>query len=1093
MKPYTLLYCMRILLLLYFLPVTANAQTTTSALSGMIKTISGNLLTGAVITAVHQPTGTVYKSRSRSNGWYNINNMNPGGPYTIEISFINYTTQTLQEVYLNLGESYRLNWVLREDTAALATVGVKATRPVNSFSGKGGTESSIGREKLDNLPSVGRNLYDFLRTIPHARLTGQNLAEGISFAGQNNRYNSFYVDGAVNNDVFGLAASGTNGGQAGIAPLSLDAIDQFQLVLSPYDASLGNFTGAGINAITKSGTNQFRGSVYFIFRNQDLAGKTPTGPASAATKLVHFNNQTTGFRIGGSLRRNKLFYFLNAELQRDINPQPFDFSEYTGNTKNLQAIQALADYMRTNYQYEPGAFLDNRQQLHAARISAKMDWNISDRHKLSASYRYTNGEKTFAFGSSGTAINFYNNGYIVPSVTQSLSLELKSLAGKAGSNKLLFTVTHVKDDRAILGKPFPSITIFDGSGSIFLGADANSAQNLLIQKNFSLSDAFKFNTGRHFISLGTDIEWNSIRNVFIQRTYGAYRYDSLQQFLQNTRPNQYRVGYPLTDDKLDDRTNAASAFSLLKLALYVNDEWRINQNFSLNAGIRADYYRMLTRPIADPFATDTALPNFEQYYALQGAKPGRQPTIPVSISPRIGFVYIIPDEAMVLRGGIGWFTGRIPLVWPGGIYNNTGITQAGFTADKSSNSNAWTQVVFRPNPCNQYRPADVGIQPTKGDLNLITPKFHMPSLLRTSVAADKSLGNGWAITTEILFSKNLQEVKYTNINILPPVAVSAGPGKHFVYPTPLPIPLREDGTNPYSNVLLLSNIAKHTGFAYNFAFILSKTSRSGFAFNLQYTYGDSYILQEATSSVNTSQWQNMETVNGNNFVTRSRSDFSAGHQVLAYLSKKIVYAKKSMATTVSLVYSGQSGQPFSYVYNGAPVGDGVSGNNLLYVPLKEEIQQMVFLQNDIAGIGSFTPEQQQAAFDKYIDNDKYLRKQRGFFAERNGGRLPFTHIADLKITQDFNLKIHAKRYQFQLSYSLFNLGNLINRSWGRRYNLDNDQFPLLSFAGYASANNLTPQYRFNPTVGTPWNVSTSTIPAYSARWISQLELRFNIN
>ena len=1092
MKPYTLLLYKSVVLILYCLPLYSISQTTTSSLSGLIKNESGNVLAGAVITAIHQPTGYKYKGVSNSKGWYNMHNMNAGGPYKMEISFINYASQTLENVYLQLGENDHFIWVLREDTASLISVGVTATKTAKGFINKAGTASIINREKLNNLPSVGRNLYDFLRTVPHARLTGQSLAEGISFAGQNNRFNSFYVDGAVNNDVFGLTTSGTNGGQTGIAPLSVDAIDQFQLVISPYDASLGNFTGAGINAITKSGTNHFKGSFYYTFRNQDLAGKTPTGSASAATKLNSFTNQTTGLSMGGALRVNKLFYFFNTELQQDINPQSFDFSEYMGNTKNRHDMQTLAEYMRTTYHYEPGAFLDNRQQLHAARISTKLDWNMSNRHKLSTSFRYTSGEKTFAFGSSGTAIHFYNNGYIVPSKTHSLSIELKSLVGKAASNKLLLTATHVQDDRSILGKPFPSITIFDGSGTIFLGTDDNSAQNLLIQKNVSLADAFKFNAGKHFISVGTDNEWNIIRNIFIQRTYGAYRYDSLQQFLQNARPAQYKVGYPLTDDLLDDRTKAAAAFSIVKLALYFNDEWRINQNLSINMGIRADYYRMLTRPLADKFATDTALPKLAQFYLIPQMQPGRQPNIPIALSPRIGFVYTIPEESMVVRGGIGWFTGRIPLVWPSGIYSNTGITQGSFTADKTNNSNALSQIVFRPDPFKQYRPTDLGIQPTKGDLNLMTPTFHMPTLLRSSMAIDKNWGNGWALTTEILLSKNLQEIHYTNINILPPTALSEGPGTRSVYSTPLQIPLRDDGSNPYTNILMLSNSTNHKGFAYNFACVLNKSTTTGFAFNLQYNYGDSYISQEATSSVNASQWQNMETVNGNNFVTRSRSDFSAGNTITAYLSKKMAYAKKSMSTTVSLLYTGVSGQPFSYVYNGAPVRDGVSGNNLIYVPLEKELQQMIFVENDISGIGSFTPDQQRTAFNNYINNDPYLNKQRGQFAERNASRLPFTNIIDAKITEDIQLKIRSKKYQFQLSYSIFNLGNLLNRNWGRRYNLDNDHFPLLTFAGYESEHNLIPQYKFNPTIGKPWNISTSSLPAYSARWISQLELRFNI-
>ena len=400
------------------MPAFTLAQNTTSSMSGTVKTTTGEDLVGATVTATHEPTGTVYRVQSRTGGRFNINNMNPGGPYSVEVSFVNFANEKKTEIYLSLGESFKLDFAMANKAGNLGEVTVTTTRKTTEASGKGGAETLIGRDKMANLPTVGRNIYDYLRAVPQAKLGASEGA--VTIAGQNNRYNSFYVDGAVNNDVFGLSASGTNGGQAAIAPISIDAIDQFQVVISPFDASLGNFVGGGINAITRSGTNKTEGSVYYFLQNEKLAGKTPTGLKQNATRLNNFTKKTYGFRVGGAITKNKLFYFINVDLQRDVRPQPFDFSQYAGNS-NLAAVTALANTLRTNFGYEPGGFLDNTEEVNADRITARIDWNISDRHKLSVSNRYTKGERLNTSSSSSGTINFYNNGFRFPTRTNSTS------------------------------------------------------------------------------------------------------------------------------------------------------------------------------------------------------------------------------------------------------------------------------------------------------------------------------------------------------------------------------------------------------------------------------------------------------------------------------------------------------------------------------------------------------------------------------------------------------------------------------------------------------------------------------------------------
>ena len=1106
---------MQFLMAVLILPAFAVAQTTTSSLSGTVKTNTGEVLVGATVTATHVPTGSVYKVQSRNGGRFDISNMNPGGPYTVEVSFVNFTIETKSDVYLSLGETFKIDFALVSKADNLKEVTVTTTKKTVEVSGKGGTETTISPEKMATLPTVGRNLTDFLRAVPQAKLSSAN-SEGISIAGQNPRYNSFYVDGALNNDVFGLANSGTNGGQTSTPPLSIDAIDQFQVVISPYDASLGNFTGGGVNAVTKSGTNTTKGSIYYFYRNQNLAGKTPTGDKELATKLAEFQNKTYGFSVGGAIVKNKIFYFINAESQRDLRPQPFDVTNsYTGLTKSPSQIQTLKDFLKTKGNYDPGTYLDNPEIINADRISTKIDWNLSEKNKLTVSYRYTKAERYNTNTSSNVAVQFGNNGWIQPNKTHSLSAELKSIIGKNASNKFLFTYTNVADDRSPIGDPYPRIVIYDGlatSGSqgLIIGPDPSSNVNILTQKNWSVIDVIKVNVGKHALSFGGEWEYNNVKNAFIQRVFGEYRFSTVADFYNNTSPLYYRTAYSLIDNINDDGTAAAAQFKIGKGSGFVNDEIRVNDNLTLNVGIRADYYKWLSTPVADPFANTVAIPKFAAVYDMQGAQSGLTPKVPMSISPRFGFTYKLPKENIVLRGGAGLYTGRIPLVWPGGVFNNNGLFIGGYT---TTSSTVLANIKFRENPYNQYRASEVGLGVTKGGLNLISETFKNPRVFRTSLAVDKKLGEGWSTTIEGLFSKNINEVYYTNLSAQAPIGTLTGPGVgpgRLTYST-VSMPITTTNTNPYDNAILLSNNQGPKGYSYNFSVTLDKRTRTGFNFNFNYSFGNSVVTNEATSSVNVSQWQFIEAINGRNNLTRSNSDFSVGHRIFSYISKKFTYAKKSMATTISLVYTGQSGSPFSYVYGGAITKDdasagGTGGNDLIYIPTAAELAGMSIVNNTVGSI-TYTRDQQIAALNTYIDGDAYLKNRRGQFAERNGGRLPFTNIIDLKIAQDFNVKFAGHRYSFQITYDVFNFGNMLNRDWGRNYFLSNDQFALISFRGFTtpgttnpatvsstySAANAQAAFSFNPqNVGrSPWNISSSSVPSVAARWISQLGVRFN--
>lgn len=1059
-----------------------TAQVTTSNMSGVVKSSTGEGLAGASVSVVHQPTGSVYNTITRSGGRYDIANMQPGGPYRITISYVGFENAIAENVFLGLGETKQHDVILTNKATELTGVVLSGTRrPV--VESKGGAETTVGRDKMANLPTVGRNVADYLRFVPQAKITSDG---GVSLAGQNNRYNSFYIDGAVNNDVFGLAASGTNGGQAGIAPISIDAIDQFQVILSPYDASLGNFTGGGINATTKSGTNVYSGSIYHFFRNENLSGKTPGVLKEEREKLAEFSNKTTGFRIGGPIIRNKLFFFLNGEIQRDERPQPFEISTY-GGTSSQADIDNLANFLKTTYGYDPGGYIDNAEIVEANRIAAKIDWNINPSHKLSASYRYNDGFRNNTSRSSTSTINFYNNGYEFPSTTHSGSLELNSRFKRNSNNRLLLTMTNVTDDRGAIGDPFPRVSITDGPGRLVFGTEEFSTGNYLEQNNYALFDVFKFYRNNHSFYIGTDNELSQSTNIFIRQNYGSYVFSNLDAFLNGNNASTYNRSYSLLDPGKagDESLNAAAKFNTLRLGFFIGDDIKVNDKFTVSLGLRLDNTKFLTTPKTDNFFNDTALAKISQYYDMKGARSGQISDPKWSLNPRVGFSYRFPEENITLRGGAGFFTGRVPLVWPGGVYNNNGISIAGIQA---------SNVAFDPDPFGQYTASDFGINVPipSGQVDLIAKDFRMNKVFRTSLAVDKNLGNGWKFTLEGIYTKNINEIDYKKVSILPPTKMSVGPDVRNVYDLsgsfPTRIPLRDNGTSPYTGIYLLSNNEGKKGFSYSFTASIDKAWSRGFAFNANYSYGSSVVLNEGTSSQNNSQWRYMETVNGRNFITLSNSDFDPGHRFNAYIAKKISYLGDRMATTISLVYNGQSGNRISYVLNRGMVRDEDNNetNDLIYVPTEAEISSMIFLTNTVNGV-TYSAADQRTLYNEFIENDPYLSKRRGDYAERNGARLPFSNIVDLKIQQDFNIKISGKTYQLQLSYDVFNFTNMLNKDWGRTYFATNDQVILIDMASYVSASNLTPQYRFTPQVGRRYNISDGVFN--SSRWSSQIGIR----
>ncbi len=1015
---------------------------TTSSLRGTVIDDSNETLIGANIVAVHVPSGTTYGTVSDVDGSYRIPGMRVGGPYRITVSYTGYADDVKENVYMRLGENQKQDFSLSESATVLAGVEVVATTIIPGQNT--GTSTQITEEDINLLPTLDRDLNDFTRLTPQAK---GRFDGGFSIAGMNNRYNAIYIDGAVNNDVFGLAANGTNGGQTGIAPISIDAIDQIQVVISPYDVTLGGFAGGGINAVTKSGTNNIEGTAYYFIQNEKLAGKENGKFADRVgitdrERLAEFTNETYGLSLGGPIIKDKVFFFVNAELQNDVTPSPYDFGEYRGDASEAD-LENLRSVVTNTYGYNPGGFLGKEDKLEGTKLFGKLDFNLNESHRLTLRHQYTKAEQTRQNDSDDDEINFANNGVFFPSTTNSTAVELNSMFGTKASNNLIIGYTAVNDDRDPIGGDFPYLVIDDGDGRIELGSEEFSTANALEQKLFTITNNFKLYKGAHTLTFGTHNEFSSFYNLFIRQNYGSYDFDSLADFLNGAPATEYDRSFSGVDDKTGDGSAAAADFKSLQIGLYAQDEWAVNDQLTLTYGLRIDLPSLLDDPSSiDQF--DTTLAKVSQHYDIEGAQAGKAPEGQIMWSPRLGFNYdLAGDGKTILRGGLGIFTSRIPFVWPGGMFTNNGITVGGLN-ERDVNPTDET-VPFIADPFKQYS-KELG-KPS-GQIDLFTKDFKYPQVFRTSLAVDKAFGDGWQATVEGMFTKTLNNVFYQNVNSDPTVDfnwTNSGGDDRPVY-------VRDDIDPSYSAIYLASNTDE--GYTYNITGSVQKDFSFGLNAFAAYTYGDAKAIFEGTSSQNSSQWRGAFNVDGRNHATLGVSEFALGHRIIMGLNYKINWNEgKNLATTISLFYEGESGSTYSYVYGSSDARNlnserGSTSRN----------RSLIWIPADQSEINLVDPSQ-WAALDKFISEDDYLSENRGSYAEQNRSRTPFESQFDLRILQDLNMEMGGKNHTLQFSFDIFNFGNLLNKDWGVVYDNPFD-YNLIDFEGY-DTDGTTPLFSFD--------------------------------
>lgn len=1084
------------IVLLFMTALTFGQGTTVSGLNGRVTDDANAPLAGATVIAVENATGTQYGTVTDEKGFYRLPNMNPGGPYIVTVTYVGFKEFKRENLFLSLGQTFRIDVKLSESVAQLKGVEIIADRDDVFDGNRAGTETVILDNAIQQIPTLQRSIEDYVRLTPQMKVK----EGGMSMSGMNNRYNAISIDGAVNNDVFGLSSTGTNGGQTGGTAFSMDIIDQFQVQLAPYDVRQGGFVGANINAITKRGKNHFEGTAYFFMQNQNLAGKTPwdqvkdlPNPDSSRTKLADFSDYTGGLSISGPVVKDKLFFFLNAELQRQTTPHPYLIDDYTGNTSAAQ-LDTLASNLRSFYGYDPGGYSGRNEELNSNKIFGRLDWNINSVHRLMFRYSYVMNHNINPYNSNKQNLYFSNYGEDFKSVANSTSLQLKSNWTNY-ANDLIVGYTSVRDNRDPLGANFPTVQIRDGSGAnIYFGSEPYSTANQLDQDILTVTDNFNIYKGAHNITVGANFEYSHTYNLFIRQNFGSYIYNSYSDFMSNFTANpvhyaQYDRSYSLVDDKTGDGSKAAAIFNVLQASLYAQDEWSISERFNLTYGLRLDMPIYLDQPLAATNFNDSVVPVIEaQYdpvsgsnYSMHGAQSGKMPNPQVMINPRIGFNWDISgDETLQIRGGVGMFTSRLPLVWPGGAYNNTGMTVGGVRIYPDSTNPVAPPYVFNPNWETQPTYQDFYNTPNatpQGQIDLFSDNFKYPQVLRANLAVDKKLPWGMVATAEFMYTKVLNNIIYYNMNVEAPTQrMTGGPDNRWLY-------TRNVIDKRFTYIMVGSNTNK--GYSWDATIQLKKNISKGLQASIAYTYGQAKSMNDGLSSQNSSQWRYVANVNGRNHLDLSWSTFDPGSRIMAFIAYKKEYAKH-FATGLSIFYNGGSGDRYSYVYSNSRVINYENSANysLIWIP---KDQSEINLVDYTDGSGAVvTAAQQWAALNQFIENDNYLSKHRGGYAERNGGRLPFQNYLDLRFIQDFYLNVGSSRHTLQLTLDIFNFMNLLNKEWGADRYVNYDTYELINIKGM-EADGTTPEFTYTGGTNTDavYNVTDLT-----SRWRMQIGIRY---
>ncbi len=1055
-----------------------SAQTTTSSMNGKVTDEKGEALVGATVIAVHTPSGTQYGAITNADGRYNLQGMRTGGPYSLTVSYVGYQSVELTGITLSLGEPRTFDVQLKE-TQELDAVVVVSTANSRFNANKTGAASNFTRGVIENLPSIDRSISDIARLSPLASSTKSSTG-GISFAGTNNRYNSFQIDGAVSNDVFGLTASGTNGGQTGTNPISMETIEEVQVVIAPYDVRQSGFTGGGINAVTKSGNNTFRGSAYTYYKDNNLVGKGAKGE-----KYAEQTTQTYGVTLGGPIVKDKLFFFVSGEYYKDETPATvYDSNNIEGFATQEQLTQIREQYKALTG-YDAADFGQHTPETWSANVLARLDWNINNNNKMMLRYNY-GGASLDRYSTSNSSYTFNDASFDQRNETHSLVFELQSRFSNSVSNELRAGWTRVRDWREAAapdGAPNVSVTVNNAYGdnknrktTVYLGTEYCSYANQLDQDIFTLTDNLTWYKGNHTVTFGTHNEFYRMYNVYAQNATGGWAFNSIEDFMNNDA-NTFRYTYYENDD-LDEKGNWGAKFGAAQFGFYLQDEWRANDKFTWTYGLRLDIPVMFKKPSVNKEFNESE--QAQKYGVATGdIASGR-----VLLSPRMGFRwYADEDHNILLRGGLGLFTGRVPFVWMSNQYSNSGVDQVSVTAYRPSDPDEPNKVPALGSQIDAESVKAMGFKASSATINVVDKKLKYPQVFRINAAADFNLGNGWQATLEALYSKTFNNMYVQNIDYEDSGLKFYAAGSNIANAANTNIVYKN--TTSYSDIIYLKNTNK--GYSYSLTAQLRKSFSFGLTLDAAYTFGHSYSVYDGTSSVALSNWKYNYARETNN-PELAVSSFDVPHRIIASANYNVRYGKKSRwGTNLALIYEGHSGQAYSLYYffdkslpHGSQSinGDGYNGNDLLYIPNTVEVANM-----------NWKSEADKNNFEHFILGDKYLRNNRGKWSERNKLRMPFESQFDFSLSQDFiyNLKRGGK---ITLMWTVMNVANLLNKDWGKYYK-NVYAFAPLTVTGVTevkkTVNGEEKVVGYDPTYS--YYENTKSLDDYFSRWRMQFGVR----
>ena len=1101
------------LFILIALPFFMKAQVTTSSITGFVKSETGTALEGATITAVHQPSGTKYATISKKDGNFTLPNTRVGGPYQLTVGYIGYAPQTINDINLQLGQPFVADITLSQKSSVLSEITITASGKTTVS--KTGASTVFNSRQIATLPSLTRSITDFTRLTPQA-------SSGNSFAGRDGRFNNLQVDGANLNNNFGLNTDPLPGG--GASPISIEAFDQISVNIAPYDVRQSGFTGAGLNVLTKSGTNTFHGSAYGFYRDQSFngthAGKTELTPTPQKNKIY-------GATIGGPIIQDKLFFFLSAESENQSVPNANIFvpagstASGTPSFAPTDSLNKFRDILKTKYGYDAGVY-DNRPNFVTKnrKLLAKIDWNISNKHKLTlkysdfkgsdqsplngssvpnsgvGGYKITNPVNGKVSGSSSRLVNnrnsnksigFSNSDYATDHIVKSATLELNSNFTSKVSNQLLLAYTHINDLRNSPAGIFPTIEIFDadstvpgvgGGNYMSAGTDPFTRNNEVINNIATLTDNFTYFAGKHTLTAGATYEYQKVGNAFMGGSESYYIYNTLDEFARDATPAFFSYTYSLVPG--EPKVFSAD-LKLGQLGVYLQDEFNINSNFKLTYGIRGDLPTYLKQPIENPAISALQFPKEDG--VMTNFSTGKWPKAKLLLSPRIGFRWTVPDErGLVLRGGTGVFTGKIPFVFLTNMPSGSGVYQNGGVLNTPAQL---AGVTFNPDPDAYLSKVPSTVTAAApGSFTIIDPDFKFPQVFRTNFGIDKQLGNGFVANIDILYTKDLNAVKMRNANLIAPSATLTGLDNRPYYPTSAP------KVNPaVGTVIILENTKK--GYSFASTAQLSKSFSKGFFGSIAYTYTLATEVSSNPGSQATSAWQSIINRGTPNDEELYNSAYSIPHRVVGNLSYRLEYANH-FATTLSLFYEGSSQARYSYIINGDLNNDGNSSSDLMFIYAKGSDVPFVDQTQTVSGVTSvkYTVAQQQAAYDELLANTPYLKKHAGQYAERNSALTPWYNRVDARLLQDFYVRTGNTKHTLQFSVDLINLPNFLNSDWGiRDLYVINNPLTRKSAGGTAS-----PTYTLSEVtqdgvkqlITKPFQKNTS----FSTTWGMQLGLRY---